>query len=118
MFIYTIDILVYQGGARMSRYRWQWHEDSLNVAMVLALSQGPNRLRRLARQHGAFEDGQRRDLCEVFQRLGEITQGGGELPKEIGKDLDARFRSTLLRVRSLDGEEVKKLEMKWPVPLM
>jgi hypothetical protein len=86
--------------------------------MVLALSQGPNRLRRLARQQGAFEDGQNRDMGEVLQRLGEITLGSGELAKKIGKDLDGRFRSTLLRVRSLDAEEVKKLEMKWPVPLM
>ncbi len=102
----------------MSRYGWQWHEDSLTVVMLLALSQGPNKLRKLARRHGAFEEGTNRSMDEVFQRLGEIVPGGGELTKEIGKDLDTRFGSTLLKVRSLGAEEVKKLEMKWPVPLM
>jgi len=146
MFSKTIDILVYHGGARMNRYQWQWHEDSLNVVMLLALSQGPNKLRRFARQHGAFEEtaipdawrlsrrqrrfvrqhgvfgsceeGPKRNMGEVLQRLAEITREGGEVANEIRRDLDARFRSTLLKVRSLDAEEVKKLEMKWPVPLM
>jgi hypothetical protein len=90
----------------------------MNVAMIFALSQGSNRLRRFARQHNVFEDGPNRDIGEVLQGLCEITLRGGELAKEIGKDLDERFRSTLLRVRSLDAEEVKKLEMKWPLPLL
>jgi len=88
------------------------------VAMIFALSQGPNKLRRFARQHNVFEDGPNRNIGEVLQGLCEITLWGGELAKEIGKDLDERFRSTLLRVRSLDAEEVKKLEMKWPLPLL
>jgi hypothetical protein len=90
----------------------------MNVAMIFALSQGPNKLRRFARQHNVFEDGPNRNIGEVLQGLCEITLWGGELAKEIGKDLDERFRSTLLRVRSLDAEEVKKLEMKWPLPLL
>jgi hypothetical protein len=102
----------------MSQHEWQWHEDDLNVVTIIALSQGPNKLRRLARQHKVFEDGLNRDIGEILQRLQEIAQRGGDFTKEIGKDLDRRFRSTLLRVRSLEPKEVQQLEMKWPLPLM
>jgi hypothetical protein len=88
------------------------------VVTILALAHGPDKLRRLCRRHGSLEEGADPDTVELLQRLHEICHQGGDLAREVGKDLDERFRSTMLQVRSLEIEKIERLEMKWPVPLL
>lgn len=102
----------------MNQHGLPWYSDCLSVVTILALSQGPNKLRRLCRRHDALKEGENPDIAELFRRFHEMCHQGGELAKEVGKDLDERFRSTLLQVRSLKIGEIERLEMKWPVPLL
>jgi len=102
----------------MNQHGLPWYSDCLSVVTMLALSQGPDKLRRLGRRHGLLEAGEDPDVVELLQRLHEMCHQGGEFARDIGKDLDERFRSTLLQVRSLGVEEIERLEMKWPVPLL
>lgn len=102
----------------MNRQNYLWCADCLNVAIVLAMSQGPRRLRKLARRFGLIQEGAEPDMIDIFRMLHEACHHDAELSKTLARELDDRFRSTLLRVRSMDAGEIKSLKMDWPVPLL
>lgn len=102
----------------MSESHPPWNSDCLNVIALLAMSQEGKKLRRLARRFGLFGTGAEPGPAELLRGLHEVCHRDPEFAKLIEKDLDGRFCSTVARVRSLPPEEVGKMEMHWPVPLL
>ncbi len=102
----------------MNRDDTSWNMDCLNVISVLTMSQDAKKLKKLARRFGLVEKGSEPDTVQVLQMLHEACHRNHEMAKSLGKELDNRFRSTVLRVRSLPVTEIEKIETAWPMPLL
>ena len=102
----------------MNRCTHSWYADCLGVTAILAMSQDPRKLRKLARQFDLLEGNVEADGIEVFSKLHEACHHNAELAGIIAKDLNERFRTTSRRVRSLSLDRIKALEADWMLPLL
>jgi uncharacterized coiled-coil protein SlyX len=102
----------------MSHWCHPWYADCLSVAAILAMSLETRKMRKLAKQFDLVEEGTNPDVTDIFLRLHEACHHNTDLAKALSKDLDDRFRSTVIRVRSLDLKGIKALETNWVLPLL
>lgn len=95
-----------------------WNSDCLNVTAILAMSLDAKRLKKLARRQGLCRNGTGPDLIEAFQGCHEACHRDAEFARALEKELDSRFRTTVAGVRSMEIEQVRELDMPWPMPLL
>lgn len=95
-----------------------WNSDCLNVIAVLAMSLDAKKLKKLARRQGLCRNGSSPDLIEAFQGCHEACHRDAEFARALEKELDSRFRTTVAGVRSMEIEQVRELNMPWPMPLL
>ncbi len=102
----------------MSHWSHPWYADCLSVVSILAMSQEPRKLRKLARQFHLVDEGPDPDITEMFVRLHEACHHDLGLANAIARELDDRFRSTVVQVRSQSLDRIKSMEMSWTLPLL
>ena len=102
----------------MNHFSHLWHADCLNVVAILAMSQDSRKLKKLARQFGLTEEDSNPDAAEALMKLHECCHRNPDLVKVVARDLDERFHTTVARVRSMDVEKIRSIEMDWALPLL
>lgn len=95
-----------------------WNADCLSTVSLIAMSQDGRKVKRLARQFNLVDADDEPDTAEMFMRLHTACHTNTEFSKAIARNLDKRFHTTVSRVRSLDVDRIKAIEMNWCLPLI
>ena len=98
----------------------QWHQDCLSVTVLLASSFGPKAMRRLLKRSGYEAESTQEDHELLLAAMHEACHHDPEIRGMVAKELNAKYRTTLAKCKSLGVDEIRRLAMEgpWLIPFM
>ena len=98
----------------------EWHQNCLVVTLLLAAAFDKKALKKLLKRGGFPEEASEERGEALLHALHEACHTSQEARGAVSKELNARFRATLHKARSMSGEELLALaqDTAWPIPLL
>ncbi len=98
----------------------KWHQDCLSVTVLLASSFGPKAMRRLLKRSGYDTESMQDDHELLLAAMHEACHHDPEIRAMVAKELNAKYRTTLAKCKSLGVDEIRCMAMEgpWLIPFM